>query len=336
MEFEIIKYEDISRYLKNINPIPFSREFQKFCQLRYNADGVFIGVKSGGELKLILPVGTYTLDDLKIAEVPNAIHYAEPVFVDKNYNCDPTEIAKNLFKFLKVDVIKFNLIDYHKRLMNSNYPSKFVAISLDISSYESADDLLKRGVVLRRRNQIRFSHKQGFTTKFLDPNELEKFYELYKKHHEHRHFVVRGIEELNNFIIAFDEKAKILAAYSGDKIVAGILFLIDGPYLWMIINSSDYAYSYYQVNNYVYWEVIKYAFEKGVKYIDFGGTPVGDSGNIRFKKGLGVKIDDVYSPIFYRNQKIRFNYWFRRKRWHLKLSQRVLVNRFKNLYNKCI
>lgn len=332
MEFEIMDPKNIANCLGNINPIPFSVEFQKFCELRYRAKGMFIGAKSGGQLKWVLPIATYSLDNLKVAEVPNAIHYVEPIFIDKEFELDLAKLAEGLFDFLGVDVMKFNIVDYHNRLIKKNYPTKFVAVSLDISKYESSDDLLKQGVSLRRRNQIRFSQKQGFSTVMLQHDELGKFYELYKKHHRHRNYVVRGIEELRNFITAFGDKTKILAVYNGDRIVAGILFIVDGPYLWMIINASDYEFSYYQVNNYIYWEVIKFGFANGVKYIDFGGTPVDDSGNIRFKKSLGVSFSKVYSPIYFRNHKTRFGYWFRRKKWHLKLRWRLVSSRLKNIY----
>lgn len=334
MEFEIIKNEKIGEYLTDVNPIPFSQEFQKFCELRYGATGMFVAGKLNGQLKWILPIASYSLNGMKIVEVPNAIHYTEPVLIDKNYEFDLVEIARGLFNFFDTDVVKFNIVDYHNRLIKKDYSIKFVAIGLDISSYESAEDLLKRDVSLRRRNQIRFSHKQGFSTAMLEHNQLDEFYELYKRHHQHRNYVVRGIEELRNFVVAFGDKTKILAVYSGNKIVAGILFIIDGPYLWMIINASDYGFSYYQVNNYIYWEVIKFGFANGVKYIDFGGTPVDDTGNIRFKKSLGVSLHEVYSPIYFRSQTVRFGYWFRRKKWHLKLRWRLVSSKWKSIYKK--
>jgi lipid II:glycine glycyltransferase (peptidoglycan interpeptide bridge formation enzyme) len=158
----------------------------------------------------------------------------------------------------------------------------------------------------------------------LDERHLEEFYELYKSHHRKKNYPVRAIDEIRNIFVAYKDKAKIAAIYKGDKIFSAVLFIAHPPYLWLIINVSDFDYSYFQVNNCAYWEVIKYGYDNGIKFVDFGGTSLADKGNIHYKKGFGVDFYPVYSICFFRGWFTGFKYRLQRKIWHLKLRWRVM------------
>ena len=279
------------------NPIPYSDEYAEFCRLRYNTRRVFFET---------LPLFLHDNHGIKTAEIPHSNYYLE---------LKETINPKKLFDSLQVDMVKVNLL---------NHPgtTRFVAMILDVGDVASAEDLLQRRVVLRRRNQIRFAYKQNLYTKLMDREGLEEFYELYRTHHERRKFRVRGIEELGNIFAAFGDRAHLMGAYDGDRMVAGLLFVTYGTTLWMIVNASDYVSSHKQVNNYIYWEVIKYGFDHSVERVDFGGTPIADTGNIQYKRGFGAIPVPIYSGIFFRNFKTRVRYWVNQKVWHLKLRFR--------------
>src|SRR3989344_1987516 len=220
------------------NPIPYSDEYAEFCRLRYGTSRIFFET---------LPVFLHTDHGIKTAEIPYSNYYLE-----LNRGIDP----QKLFDHFEIDMVKVNLL---------NHPgtSRFVALILDIGNYQSTEDLLRRRVALRRRNQIRFAYKQNLHVQLMGSEGLDEFYELYKKHHKQRKFHVRDIRELRNILVAFGNKANIMGAYDGNRMVAGLLFVTYGTTLWMIVNASDYAYSHKQANNYAYWEVIKYGFERG-------------------------------------------------------------------------
>ncbi len=328
-EFEIISREKVYAHLAGVNPIPYSEEFERFCNKRYATKTLFVAMKQDTEIKCILPIFLHTAFNFSMAEMPLSAYYAEPIVVDKNFVVDLKLMSKELAKFLKVDMIKTNLVDRKNHISLKKHTPKYVSITLNIGDYESAEDLLKRSVVLRRRNQIRFSFKQGFTTKLLGPEGLDELYELYKTHHQDRNYVVRGKDELLNIFGSFGDKAHIMAAYKDDKMIAGIIFVADGQYLWMLINVSDFAFSYFQINNYIYWEVIKWGFDHGVTRVDFGGTPLTDTGNIHYKKAFGVSMHPIYAPIYASSLVSHLRYWFQRKTWHLKLRLKVIRQLFK-------
>src|SRR3989344_1494105 len=279
------------------NPIPYSDEYAEFCRLRYGTSRIFFET---------LPVFLHTDHGIKTAEIPYSNYYLE-----LNGGIDP----KKLFDHLEVDMVKVNLL---------NHPgtSRFVALILDIGNYQSTEDLLRRRVALRRRNQIRFAYKQNLHVKLMGAEGLDEFYELYKNQHEQRKFRVRGIAELRIILDAFGDKAKILGVYDADRMLPGLLLVLYGPVLWLIVNASDFEFSAKQANNLAYWEAIKYGFDHGVKQVDFGGTPIADYGNIQYKKGFGVTASPIYSGLFFRNFRTRVRYWISHKLWHLTLRFR--------------
>ena len=283
------------------NPIPYSDEYAKFCRLRY---------ATRRELFENLPIFFHENNGIKTAELPFSNYYLE-----LNKSIDASKLSKKLFDRFHVDVVKMNLL-------NHLGPSTFVALLLDLSGYTNTNDLLVGGVTLRKRNQIKLAYEQGYTTKIISHKLLDEFYQLYVTHHRQRGYLVREITEIENIVKAFGTNAFILGAYREDTLISAILFVVNGPYLWMIINASDYEGQHAQMNNYMYWEVIRYAFAHDIKMVDFGGTPLADAGNIQFKRGFGVTAVPIYSGLFFLNFKIRIQYWLGRKWWHLKLRFR--------------
>src|SRR3989344_5873730 len=116
------------------NPIPYSDEYAEFCRLRYGTRRVFFEN---------LPVFLQADRGITTAEIPFSNYYLE---IAKDIEL--SKLSEKLFDHFEVDVVKVNLLNYPGK-------SKFVALILYIGSYQSAEDLLRQRVALRRRNQIR-------------------------------------------------------------------------------------------------------------------------------------------------------------------------------------
>ncbi|PIN90884.1 hypothetical protein COU60_00890 [Candidatus Pacearchaeota archaeon CG10_big_fil_rev_8_21_14_0_10_34_76] len=166
---------------------------------------------------------------------------------------------------------------------------------LDLSLSESAlfsnmeKKSIRWGVNYAKRNGLSF-------TEPMEPNEINSFYELYKKTAEEGRFQPEKKEFLKKLIE--EGTGKLFLIKLKNKILGGGLILLDVNKEYSILNLTSCTEKGLKLQTmpFLYWNLILYSKSSGMKYFDFGGYDVdarkGDKlYNInKFKERFGGKI----------------------------------------------
>ena len=188
---------------------------------------------------------------------------------------------------------------YNRRL--SNYVDfallqhNFVYTRREISSIlylePSPEDNLAKFTDASRR-AVKKARESGVVVRFSD--DAATFYNILLHNLERRHNVkpAHSLEELVRLMGLFPDEIHLLAAYLGNRMIAGITIFDANPDVTLAFYiSHDETYQEYRAVNLLVYELIKWAAQRGFRYLDFGIFTVNMDPNLglaRFKESFGA------------------------------------------------
>ena len=142
------------------------------------------------------------------------------------------------------------------------------------------------------RRAMKKARQFGVEVRFSQ--DYATFYDILLHNLEHRHNVqpTHNLEELLRLADLFPDEIHLLAAYLGDRMIAGITIFDASPEVTVAFYiSHDETYQQYRAVNLLFYEMICWAIEKDFRYLDFGIFTVNMSPNFslaRFKESFGA------------------------------------------------
>jgi Acetyltransferase (GNAT) domain len=85
----------------------------------------------------------------------------------------------------------------------------------------------------------------------------------------------------------------VVTAWSGNRSVAGAVFLRSGRQALYKFGASDFAFQNLRPNNLVMWAGIRECISRGCAQVHFGRTSVGNEGLRRFKLSFGTREEEI-------------------------------------------
>lgn len=159
------------------------------------------------------------------------------------------------------------------------------------------------------RQRISRAQKSNIKINFSNSeNEFYKFHNLYLITRKRIGLPPQPLLFIHNLWKKFNEQnqAKIVLAEKDNKTIAGLLLLLFKRTVTVEFAVVDKQYDSISPLHLLFWDSIKFAHREGYKCVDFGRTPVENSGLINFKNRWGtesVKLNFFYFPeSSFRNQ----------------------------------
>ncbi len=150
------------------------------------------------------------------------------------------------------------------------------------------------------RKAIRKAEKSGLTVKVNESGGIGDFYRLYLDNMKSFGAPQHSKSFFENLKKNMKENFICENCYYADKIVASLIFFINGKYSYAAFSVSNPKYRVMQPNELLHWNAIKSCFEKGVEIFDFGqceeNAPKGShaEGIFAFKTKWPVKLYKKY------------------------------------------
>ncbi|UCH64266.1 MAG: GNAT family N-acetyltransferase [Fidelibacterota bacterium] len=141
------------------------------------------------------------------------------------------------------------------------------------------------------RRAVRKAQQSGIVVSLS--HDYSTFYDILLHNLKRRHNVqpTHTLEELLRLADLFPDEIHLLAAYRGDRMIAGITIFDAGPDVTLAFYiSHDEVFQQYRAVNLLFYEMICRAIEKGFRYLDFGIFTVQMEPNFglaRFKESFG-------------------------------------------------
>ena len=99
-------------------------------------------------------------------------------------------------------------------------------------------------------------------------------------------------KNIYKYIVSKGNGFVVTAAWQGKTIGASVYFHFGNKALYKY-GASDPAYQHLRANNLIMWEAIKWYCQNGYKSLSFGRTDVDHEGLLQFKRGWGVKEENI-------------------------------------------
>lgn len=199
-------------------------------------------------------------------------------------------------------------------------PRSTIVISLD----EDEDEILMR-MKSKTRYNIRLAERKGVTVREGQEEDLSLFYRLLQETGRRDGFAVHDQEYYLQAwrIFTPQDNAKLLLAFYGDELLAGLMVFVFGSRAWYLYGASSNRHRNRMPNHLLQWRAMCWAKERGCSSYDLWGIPAeaaagqdedmeavlergGLWGVYRFKQGFGGRLvryspsyDYVRSPILY-------------------------------------
>ncbi len=181
------------------------------------------------------------------------------------------------YEYSKENLIYFeNFIESHK----SYQPIDTAIIHLE-------EDLIKN-IPSKKRGRIR--NKQNLI--FRETQDLEKFYNLYKKTFENKNFKGRSLSYFKDMKKYFKEDLKIFEVLSEDHVIASSINIIHQDMITYLYSGSDSNFNNFYPGYILLYNTALFAQEKGLKYFDLWGISYTNkkwAGFSEFKFNMGGK-----------------------------------------------
>ncbi|MDO8495011.1 MAG: GNAT family N-acetyltransferase [bacterium] len=313
MELGILKKEEVRNYFDQTNLVAYSEAFGKFALSAYESQQSFIGINKGEDLKAFFPVFERVCRNQKTAEVPLFI-YTDIFFVDKNFNLGAKKLGEQLLKFLKADVLRFNL--YHLNSSdrsNLNYDGLdhiFTAMVADLGRAQNYEEYLAKVLSKNARSKIYKACQSGLELTWLTSEDLTVFHQLYSAHVRMLGSRPHSLEYFQKMLAAYTPGRDLfmMGAKKNGRLITANLFVINKDYMEVRFLADDLDLRHLFPNNFLYAKMIQWAYGQGIRCIDFGGIPKEMRSNIEFKMSLGAEEWPIYTKYFFRNswQKLWF------------------------------
>lgn len=334
MTLSLLKKEDIQNYLDQINLVAYSDSYARFTEEAYDSQRSFVGIFENEVLKAFFPVFQRTYRGQKTVEVPIFI-YTDIFLIDKNFVVKGGELGKELQKFLKTEVLRFNCYNlYLADRTNINYAGFdhiFTAMIADLRSAQSYEEYLQKILSKNARSKIYKAYQGGLELVWLNKGDLPEFHRLYSDHVGMMGSKPHPLEYFKKMLEAYTlgENLFMMGAKKDKKLVTANLFVTNKDYMEVRFLADELESRHLFPNNFLYAEMIKWAYAHGIRWIDFGGIPKTMQTNIDFKKSLGAKEYPIYTKYFFRNwwQKMVFKVGIKILYW--KKYRRAILDKFK-------
>jgi lipid II:glycine glycyltransferase (peptidoglycan interpeptide bridge formation enzyme) len=165
-------------------------------------------------------------------------------------------------------------------------------LTIDLRADEEA---LLAGMKPKTRYNVRLAGRRGVEVKSGTAEDLHLFYEMYAETASRDGFVIRPFGYYRDAWEAFleGETARLLLAWYGREVLAGLVLYRFGPTAWYMYGASTGKHRDRMPNHLLQWEAIRWAKGQGCTCYDLWGAP--DTldetdpmwGVYRFKEGLG-------------------------------------------------
>ncbi len=157
-----------------------------------------------------------------------------------------------------------------------------------------------------RRNQVRKVIKQGFC---VDKNKknLRYFYKIYANSMIDKKVPIHSFNFFETMFKQFGNLAELITLKKGNNIVAGIVLIRVGDYVYYPFQASDKFFFKYELNNLLIWEAIKYCVSMSIPYL-YMGEATENGGVYKFKIRVGGKPFDSFYYTNIENFSKKLNY----------------------------
>jgi len=152
------------------------------------------------------------------------------------------------------------------------------------------------------RTAYRKSVKSGVTVRETD--DFAAFYPILRKNLKLRHNVhpTHTLEELLRLKSLFPERIRLVAAFVGDAMAAGVVnFLCNDRVVLAFYISHDEAYQEVRPVNRLFFEIIRWCIGGGFRFLDYGIFTVNEDPNWglgKFKESFGAR--GIFRDTFHR------------------------------------
>jgi len=176
----------------------------------------------------------------------------------------------------------------------------------------------------KTRYNIRLAERKGVTMREAEEEQIPLFYALLEQTRDRDAFAIHEEEYYRRawHIFAPQDRVKLLLAYYGDELLAGLMVFALGSRAWYLYGASSNKHRNLMPNHLLQWRAMCGAKEQGCTTYDLWGIPEaagsgeedmeemlkrgGLWGVYRFKRGFGGRVvrhsptyDYVYSPFLY-------------------------------------
>jgi CelD/BcsL family acetyltransferase involved in cellulose biosynthesis len=188
-----------------------------------------------------------------------------------------------------LDAPTVRMVDFSRRMESSSvHAGLAVTHLLDLSrGYER----VLRNYSKRNREALRQAERRGITVEILkDPALLRVFYVLYRNtvRRYQAPNIPFGIVEAIFEIMASRDMARFYLAWHEGRPVAANIILRGGGAASDWINGYREEYLSHRPNNALLDRAVRDEIESGTRIFNFGATPAGKPGILRFKEGFGA------------------------------------------------
>ncbi len=194
---------------------------------------------------------------------------------------------------LKVENIELRHIAALSWLTDSSQPS---AVSHATKSHKvrmlldlpDSSEVLMKSFKAKLRSQIKKPIKEGLKARVGGIELLNEFYKVFLINMRDLGSPVHSKEMMQNVLLEFPNKSRIIIIYKGkDPVACGLIVgfkdTLGNPWA-----SALRTYSRLSPNMLLYWTMLAYGCNNGFKYFDFGRSSP-DEGTYKFKKQWGAK-----------------------------------------------
>ncbi len=213
----------------------------------------------------------------------------------------PEELSQQLYKLIEKHHLKYVLLKSYQKL-NLNYPGYYCIdegyCTFVLDTKSGIDDIWKKKLKAKTRNQIRKAEKYGFNVRIGYTELLDDFYRVISRCWRDLGTPSHSFDFYSIILEEFSNKAMIIVLYDKEiPVSTSMIFNIDG------VVSNPFAgtlnqYKPTSVNNLLYWTIIKLACDSSASYFDMGRSRI-NQGTYNFKKSWGGDINSLYYHYFF-------------------------------------
>ena len=156
----------------------------------------------------------------------------------------------------------------------------------------------------RVRTAVRKAIRSGVEAVVTDSEEkLREFYGIYLRLMEKFGSPPKPFKLLRE--VQRSEIGGFIVAELKGKVIAGLLYLVFGRTITLWCGASLEEFRSYRPNNLIFNEVIRWGCQNGYEWVDFGASPPGRIGLVKFKEEWGaVRYEfEIYSKTFLPNRR---------------------------------
>ncbi|OQY05518.1 MAG: hypothetical protein B6I20_01170 [Bacteroidetes bacterium 4572_117] len=316
MSFEFLSLNEIEKWNRYFYQLPsnqqdiyFSPEYYKIYEQYGDGEAFCFVFKKGTDIA-IYPFLKNPIDkdvfklDKQYFDIQGAYGYNG--VISSNYEAGFIDEFYNSFNsFCADERIIAEFTRFHPIIGNHSFSEKHLetfinrkTVVLDVN--RDIEQIWKDSYSSKNRNMLRKAEKNGVLVLTSDDiDDYIAFYDLYLKTMkevgslEYYYFSEDYVKNFKSFLAG---KQKLILAKYEDKIIAGMLLMIENQYAHYHLSCRDLNYSSLAGNNHILDKAIRIAIDSGAKYFHFGGGNNNDEKDplFKFKANFSKETGDFY------------------------------------------